>query len=478
MADTDETTPDPHERGHREVLGGRRMSDLEALLWNVDKDPYLSSNFGSISVLESMPDLPKFRRRMLQAVSRIPRLHQRVVPAFGRLAPPEWHDDPDFEIDRHVRHVALPKPGSMRQLFDLAAQFVQDPLDRTRPLWEFVIIDGLPRGQAALVQKMHHTITDGEGGIRLSEQFLDLVPDAPDVAETTITADTTPPDSLLDTAGETLVHSWHRGLGIAHRSAEIAAGTALHPSRLGQMGVDAVETGRSVVRQLTVTDQHHSPIWQSASLGRRLEVFDVDLDEARAAAKFLGGSLNDLFVTASAAAAGAYHRDLGADTSELRMAMPVSTRQDRSAGGNQFVPTRVLVPTADLDPPTRFDLVHEALQRTKHERAIGMVEGLAGMVNLLPTSVVVRIARQQAETVDFTTSNVRAAPFDLYIAGARMQATYPIGPLAGTAFNVTMMSYSGTLNVGVHIDTGMVTEPERLGRHLVEAFAELIAAGT
>ena len=471
----------PHEadaRAPRQLAGGDRMSDLEALLWNVDKDPYLSSNFGSISILGSSPDLAKFRRRMLRAVAQIPRLHQRVVPALGRMAPPQWQDDPDFDIDRHVRHLALPKPGSMRQLLDLATLFVQDPLDRTRPLWEFVVVDGLTGGRAALVQKMHHTITDGEGGIRLSEQFIDVVPDAPDVDEITITAAVAPPGSLLTTASEMFHHGWRRTLGIAQRSVEIGAGSVRHPSRIGEMGVDAVETSRSVVRQLTLTDPHHSPIWLAPSLGRRLEVLDVDLDDARRAAKVLGGSLNDLFVTASAAAAGAYHHDDDADIAELRMAMPVSTRQDHSAGGNQFVPTRVLMPTGELDPVTRFGLVHDALQRTKHERAIGLVAGLAGVANLLPTSVVVRLARQQAETVDFTTSNVRAAPFDLYIAGAQMEATYPIGPLAGTAFNVTMMSYRGGLNLGLHVDTGMVTDPERLRRHLVEAFAELIAAGS
>ena len=478
MARSDDATPATAEREPRLLMGGDRMSDLEALLWNVDKDPYLSSNFGSISILEATPDLPRFRRRMLQAVDRIPRLHQRVVPALGRMAPPEWQDDPDFDIDRHVRHVALPKPGSMRQLLDLSTLFVQDPLDRTRPLWEFFIVDGLKGGKAALVQKMHHTITDGEGGIRLSEQFLDVVPDAPDVPETVITATSTPPGSLLGTASETFSHGWRRTLGVAQRSVEIAAGSARHPSRIGEYGVDAVETSRSVVRQLTVTDHHHSSIWQAPTLNRRLEILDVSFDDARRAAKGLGGSLNDLFVSASAAAAGAYHRDLDAAVDELRMAMPVSTRQDRSAGGNQFVPTRVLVPTGELDPVTRFGLVHDALLRTKSERAIGLVAGLAGVANLLPTSVVVRIARQQAETVDFTTSNVRAAPFDLYIAGARMEATYPIGPLAGSAFNITMMSYRGSLDMGVHIDAGMVTEPDRLRRHLVEAFAELIAAGT
>jgi len=462
----------------REMLGGRRMSDLEALLWNVDKDPYLSSNFGSVSLLASSPDPGRFRRRMLQAVSRIPRLHQRVVPALGRMAPPEWQDDPDFDIDRHVRHLALPEPGNERQLFDLAAQFVQDPIDRTRPLWEFLLIDGLPGGRAALIQKMHHTITDGEGGIRLSEQFIDVTPDAPDVEDTIIVTEATAPGSLLGTATETFGHGVSRTLGIAHRSIGLAADTALHPTHLATMGTDAVETGRSVLRQLTVTDQHHSALWDEPTLGRRLEVLDVSFDDARLAAKSLGGSLNDLFVTASAAAAGAYHRDLGHPVDELRMAMPVSTRRDRSAGGNSFVPTRVLMPTGDLDPTTRFAMVHEALGRTKSERAIGLVSGLAGMVNLLPTSVVVRIARQQAETVDFTTSNVRAAPFDLYIAGAHLEATYPLGPLAGCAFNATVMSYRGWLNVGLHLDTGLVTEPELLRSHLVEAFAELIAAGS
>ncbi len=177
------------------------------------------------------------------------------------------------------------------------------------------------------------------------------------------------------------------------------------------------------------------------------------------------------------AGAGAYHRELGVEVDELRMAMPVSTRQGGSAGGNSFVPTRVLVPAADVDPVTRFDQVHEVLGRTKAERAIGLVAGLAGVANLLPTSVLVRVARQQAETVDFTTSNLRAAPFDLYIAGARIEGTYPLGPLAGTAFNLTMMSYRGMLNLGLHVDSGMVTDAVLLRDAIAEGFAELIAAG-
>jgi WS/DGAT/MGAT family acyltransferase len=465
-------------RAPREVLGERRMSDLEALLWNVDKDPYLSSNFGSVTLLDRSPDLAKFRRRMLVAVSRIPRLHQRVVPALGRLAPPEWRDDPAFDIDRHLRHVALPTPGSTRQLLDLAALFVQDPLDRTRPLWEFVIIDGLTDGRAALVQKMHHTITDGEGGIRLSEQFIDVAREVATDPEVTIDCAAEGAGSLWDTTTDTLAHGWRRGLGIANRSIELAVDAVLHPTQLTHLGSGSIETGRSVARQLTVTDSHRSPLWTGASLGRHLEVLDVPFDETHRAAKALGGSINDVFVAATAAGAGAYHRQLGAPVDQLRMAMPVSTRQGSSAGGNSFVPTRVLVPAGELDPATRFQQVHEVLGRTKTERAIGLVAGLAGVANLLPTSVMVRIARQQAETVDFTTSNVRAAPFDLYISGARIEGTYPIGPLAGTAFNVTMMSYRGMLNLGLHVDSGEVTDPPLLRDAIAEGFAELIAAGS
>ena len=326
---------------------------------------------------------------------------------------------------------------------------------------------------------MHHTVTDGEGGVRLSEQFIDAARDVPDIDELTITATDTPSaGSVLGTAAGTVGHGLRRTIGIVERAVGMAGDTVLHPAHLPGMGIGAVEAGRSLLRQMTVTDSHHSPLWREPSLGRRLETIDVDFDDARRAAKSLGGSLNDLFVSGAAAGAGAYHRAFGVDVDEMRIAMPVSTRHDGSAGGNQFVPTRVLVPTGDLDPAARFEQVHEILSRTKQEKAIALMGSLAGVVNLLPTSAVVRIARNQAETVDFATSNVRAAPFELFIAGARIDATYPVGPLAGTAFNLTMMSYRGQLNMGLHVDTGMVADPELLRDLIAEAFTELIAAGS
>jgi diacylglycerol O-acyltransferase len=101
----------------------------------------------------------------------------------------------------------------------------------------------------------------------------------------------------------------------------------------------------------------------------------------------------------------------------------------------------------------------------------------AGLALLVPAPLLAGAARRQVETIDFATSNVRAAPFDLFVAGARIEATYAVGPLAGTAFNLTMMSYCGALNLGLHVDRGAVTDPDLLHRCLVDSFAELVAAG-
>jgi len=464
-------------RQDRPMAAERRMSDLEAMMWNLEKDPHLSSAFGSISVLDRAPDHGRLLARMAHVVSVVPRLRQRVSPGLGRLAPPEWRDDPDLDLRYHVRHVGLPAGSTMEDLYDLAALFVQDPFDRTRPLWEFLAVDGLPGGRGALVQKMHHTITDGEGGVRMSEKLVDLTSDATDPAPVAVDVPEPLPTNLLETGLETLGHTVRRAGGVVARSAGWTAGSVLHPSRVLDLAADVGDVTTSATRQLLVTDGAHSPLWRTRSLQRRLLTLDVSFEEAKGAAKTLGGSLNDFFVAGAAGGAGAYHRAKGESVEDLRMAMPVSFRVDRSATGNSFAPMRVVVPVG-ADPVERFDAIRERLTTTKTERAIGLVSGLAGVINLLPTSAVVRITRQQTEATDFTTSNVRAAPFDLFIAGGRIEGTYALGPLAGTAFNLTMMSYSGTLNMGLHVDVGAVDDPELLRESIQESFAELIAAGS
>jgi diacylglycerol O-acyltransferase len=451
----------------------RRMTAAEALMWTVERDPILRSSFLSLTLLEGQPDVARFRRRMAAAVEALPRLRQRVRGGSPpQINWPEWVDDDSFDLGYHVRHVALPAPGSVEQLLELCAVEAQDNFDLARPLWTIWVVDGVERGRSALLSKMHHTITDGVGGVRLSTQFIDLAPDAPD-------PDPEPADHA-DEADEADTEQEHHDNALVRLAsvAAAAAGTAVSAASSIVHPLDAVETVRALVRQVVVTESARSPLWRGRrGLARHFKILRFDLAEAKAAAHALGGTVNDLYVTAVAGGAARYHRAKGVDVDELRMAMPVNMRTDRSAGGNAFAPARVVIPAGIEDPAERFEAVRQRLTVTRTDRSLNFADLMAGVLTGVPTPLLVRLARQQVETVDFATSNVRGAPFDLYVAGARILSNHPFGPTGGTAFNSTVLSYKGSMDVGVNIDTAAVDDPGLLKTCIEEGVAEVLKAG-
>ncbi len=206
-----------------------------------------------------------------------------------------------------------------------------------------------------------------------------------------------------------------------------------------------------------------------------MEVLQAPFDETRAAAKRLGGTLNTAFLTAAAEAAGRYHERMGSPVEELRASMAISTRSEGS-GSNAFSLARMLVPTGDMPIAERFNWIQAAAGAARESNATASLETLAAVASTLPTSLITRLARQQSQTIDFATSNVRGAPVPLYVAGAQVLQNYAVGPLAGVAFNLTLLSYNHSLDMGVNIDTAAVTEPELLRECLEKAFADLISA--
>ena len=216
-------------RPEREQRFEKRMSDAEALMWNVEKDPWLNPSGASLIILDRPPDFDHFRQQVAAAVVEVPRLMERVVGGLGRLQPPVWRPDPEFDLDFHVRKVALPAPGTMRQLQDMVAQIYQDPYDRTRPLWMYFVIEGLEDGGAAMVWKIHHTVADGTGAARLSEAFIQPTRDAPEPPEVDldaalaalIAADDEAGDnpSVVDSLVGTATHFARRQAGITRRLA-------------------------------------------------------------------------------------------------------------------------------------------------------------------------------------------------------------------------------------------------------------------
>jgi WS/DGAT/MGAT family acyltransferase len=453
----------------KRVRFDRRMSDHEALMWALEDDPVLRSAFANVTITDRPLDVERLRVRMATTVQRIPRLRQRVVepPGYGS---PKWDEDPHFDLDFHIRHVSLPAPGSERQLLDLAAVLSTDPFDRARPLWQFVVVDGLADGRGAFVQKLHHTIADGEGGIRLSAQFLDLDRDATESMVGDAGGDDERPDR-----GFSPMDALRRPFDLARRAAGEAVVAAANPLAAPARAGEAVDAVRSVLRQVAVTDPACSPLWAERSLRRRLEVLSLPLDQAKAAATRLGGKVNDLFVAGAVGAAGAYHRERGVEVEHLRMAMPISTRSDDNDGSNAFTPSRMLVPTGIVDPVERFKAVQATIAATRSEPALSLAPSLAGLLHNLPAPVLLKAARQQVGTVDFTTSNVRGAPFELYVAGARILGNHPLGPMAGTAFNLTTMSMGGRLDMGLLVDLAAVGDAELLRDCLVASYDELLA---
>ncbi len=455
----------------------RKMSDAEGLMWRLEKDPHLSSTFANVTVLDRSPDFDEFLRRMERATYAVPRLRQRVQPMPANLSAPMWVDDPNFDLRYHVRHLALPKPGTMRQLLDLASLIACDAFDRTRPLWQFTVVDGLRGGKSALIQKMHHTIVDGEGGVQLSLQFLDFERDAPEpapldpdliaAAAEAAEAEAPSPDLWRDL----LTGSLRMPLGLLKQIKELLS----DPTSIPDAGSAAADTVRGVMQQLGDTQAAHSPLWTKRSLHRRMETLRAPFGDTRAAAKRLGGTLNTAFLTAAAEAAGRYHRQLGAPVELLRSSMAISTRTETS-GANAFSLARMLVPTGDMPIGERFAAIQAATGAAREQSSTASLETLAAVAATLPTSLITRLARQQAHTVDFATSNVRGSSVPMFVSGAQLLENYAVGPLGGVAFNLTLLSYNHSLDMGVNIDTAAVSEPEFLHECLARAFKDLLAA--
>src|SRR6478609_209147 len=376
------------ERPQREQRFEKRMSDAEALMWNVEKDPWLNPSGASLVILDRPPDWEHFRKQVAAAVAEVPRLMERVVGGLGRLQPPVWRPDPEFDLDYHVRQMALPEPGTMRQLQDMAAQLYQDPYDRTRPLWQYIVIEGLEGGRAAMLWKIHHTVADGTGAARLSEAFIQLTRQAPAPPEVDLDAalaaliaaddEAGNNPSVLDSVIGTATHFARRQAGISRRLAGEMAMLGADPLRardavgsvvkaVGQLRNELLGGGSPPPSpaddELPATEPPlpgGSPLWRTRSRHRHLELMKFPLDQALAAAKGLGGSLNDWFMAGVVNGVVAYHDERGVPLRTLNTSFVVSTRADKAIGGNSFTPSRFAAPAGPMEAAARFRSISDA----------------------------------------------------------------------------------------------------------------------
>lgn len=490
------------------------MSDFEALMWNLGRDPWLNPSGAMVTVVDRPVNQKHFHRCIRQAVAAVPKLRQRVVPAPTRLTTPGWETDPEFDFDYHLRAIALaPSANSWRDLMEMAAWIYQLPYDTTRPLWQIITIDGLDGGRSAIFWKLHHTIGDATTMMRMAEFYMQLkrrekMPPIVDLdalfgqeVSTQPDRSNNPMDALADTAVDTLSTVAKKQGTMLRR----AVGEMMHwgadPSRAVEFGQDAFDKATATVDQLRGAAQpdrqdhpvdggeHHdsettsargSSLWQDRSRHRVLESLQVPLDQAKSAANMLGGSINDFFVAGAVIGSLRYHEAHGETVDWLHMSFVVSTRTVDDGRDNAFTPMRLAIPGQAMDLAQRFTDLQERMKAKKEEAKTGVgVSSLAGAVNLLPSSLIASTARSQSAGIDFATSNFRGAPVPVFISGAKLLQNVPIGPVAGTAFNLTLMSYANSLDMGLFVDPAAVSSPSELRDYILDAYNDLLeTAGT
>ncbi len=439
-------------------------------MWRLEDEPMFSSIFASIAILDRAPDFERLQRRLNRASIAVPKLRQRVFSAPGNLGNPQWVTDPFFDIGYHLRRIALPKPGTTRQLLDLASMLAADPLDKCRPLWQFYVVEGLRGGKAALIEKMHHSLSDGEGSIQINMQFFDFQRDAPEpepLAEPDVVPAAAGP-SLQDALRDAVQSGLKMPLGIVRHLRDMI----IDPMAIPDATTSAVDTARQVAAQLGDSEKAHSPLWVGRGVKRHVEGLRVPFEATKRASKRLGGTLNTAFLTAAADGAARYHQELGSPVDTLRASMVVSTRTEES-GGNAFSLVRLIVPTTEMPIADRFREILAASDNARQAAAGASMDTLSALAGMLPTPLLAKLIRSQSQTVDFATSNLKGSPLPVYLAGAQMMENYPIGPTAGVAFNLTLLSYVGSLDMAANIDTTAVAEPAVLQECLRKAFRAL-----
>lgn len=455
------------------MVTDRFMEPTDAWIWYLEQDPLLRFTVTAVTVLDRAPDWDRLVDRFEKATRVAPHFRDRVVSTPFRLAPPRWVTDQGFDLGYHLRRMRAPEPGTLDPVLELARTTAMAGLDRSRPLWEATLVEGVDGDGAALVIKAHHSLTDGVGGMQLALVVFDLDPDA----DPTDWPDAPVPEAVTptDLAWQATVHHATRAAALGARTVGAALPT------LGRLAREPVATtrgwlrsGGSIARMVRPVGATLSPVMADRGLSWRFRVLDVPFDELRGAAKATGTTLNDAFLAGITGGMRRYHEQLGHPVAELRASMPISTRKDGDpVGGNRVAIVRYPVPVDIADPRARLHALHEAAARARNEPAVPHTGAILEVVSpVTPLAV-----RAMAVHMDFGASNVPGPAFPVHLAGAEVLRFYPFGPTGGSAVNITLLSYRGTCCIGVNMDTAAITDGDRFLACLADGFAEVLAVG-
>ena len=333
------------------------------------------------------------------------------------------------------------------------------------------LLEGLQGGRAALIVKLHHAIADGQGAMMLGATVIDLSPGEQDLGP----MPPAPVAAPLDTAGF-LGNAVADASSFLVRSVRDVADSALPMAgRAIKDPVGAVEDFMNVVKSVSkfaaIPSRAMSPVMTGRSINYHFVTFDVPITELKAASKPHGLNLNDAFMAGVTGGMRIYHERRNEPVSTLRCNMPISLRNPERPAQNAVTIARFEVPVDIVDPVARMHALHEIVLSWRQEPALHLVDPLAEVgYRLMPSDLVTSAAQRS----DFTASNVPGVPIQVYVAGARVLAMYPMAGTIGAATNITLLSYNGNAGLGVSTDDAAIPDREFFAECLGMGFAEVV----
>src|SRR5262245_24326255 len=454
-----------------------RLSSIDAsFLTNESSSAHM--HVGAILIFEGPPpDYEDFLAHVESRLHVVPRFRQKLAFPPVETGRPFWVDDPNFNLAYHVRHSALPAPGSEEQLRNIAGRLFSQALDRSKPLWEIWLVQGLEKNRFALITKTHHALVDGVSGVDIATVLFDVKP-VPDPIEPDRDWVAHPPPASAELAARGIVGAARAPLGLARR----AARAATHPLRTTRKVVDAGAALAEVAWNFT-NPAPDVPLNSSIGSHRRFAWSRAELESFKRIKDVFGGTVNDVVLTVVSGALRSWLRSRGIKTEglELRALVPVSIRgeDERDQLGNRIAAMRGPLPVYIEDPVKRLDTVRRAMDGLKESKQALGAEVISRFNDFAPPTLLAQASRINFSTRLFNliVTNVPGPQIPLYVLGRELQDVFPVAFLPENhALAIAIMSYRGGIDFGLLGDYDSMEDIETIASGISESIADLLAA--
>ena len=430
-----------------------------------------------IKLEDPAPHLDDFLDSLRGRLHLVPRYRQRLAFPPAGSGRPLWVDDTDFNLEYHVRHTALPRPGSDEQLRNLVARIFSQQLDRSKPLWELWIVEGLADGSWALITKTHHALIDGISGIDLATVLFDVTPVPREVEHPDRRWQPHREPAAVDLLAGVARSMVRTGLKVA----ESAVASVTQPTQTLAAAREAAE-GVGEVLWATLNPAPPTPLNVPIGPHRRFAGVRGRLEDFKLVKQTFGGTVNDVVLAAVAGGLRTWLHARGVRTEglELRALVPVSLRQEHEHGqlGNKIAAMRGPLPVYVADPVERLRTVSAAMSDLKESKQALGAEVLAGAQNFAPPTILGIASRLNFSTRLFNliVTNVPGPQVPLYVLGREMQTVFPIAFLPREhGLAIAIISYNGWMNFGLLGDYDAVPDLDDVGGAIEEAIDELVS---